>query len=179
MFYIALADGFEEIEALAFVDIIRRANINISTASLNENSISIGAHGIPVLCDINIKDINYDEIDAFILPGGMPGTLNLDKSSEVNDILDFCKNNNKYIGAICAAPLVLGRRGFLKERNATCFPGFEDELIGAYLSEKKVVSDDKIITAKGAGCAHDFAFEFVKIFKGNETAVEIRKSMQY
>lgn len=179
MFYIVLADGFEEIEALAFVDIIRRGDIEIKTASLNDDNISTGAHGISVVCDINIEDIVYDSIDAFILPGGMPGTINLDNSLMVDDILSFCFKNDKYIGAICAAPLVLGRRNLLKGKKATCFPGFEDELKGAFVADEKVISDGKIITAKGAGCAHEFAFEFIKKFKSKETADKIKSSMQY
>ena len=179
MVYIALANGFEEIEGLAFYDILKRAEIDCHLVSINEDNYTEGSHGIKVCTKLNIKDVDLNNITAFVLPGGMPGTINLKNSKEVIDIIRYCYDNDKYIGAICAAPSVLGYLGILKDKKATCFPGFEDELTGATVTGNKVVRDGKIITAKGAGCAHDFAFEFVKILKNNTSAEEIKKSMQY
>lgn len=179
MIYIALADGFEEIEALAFFDILKRAEINCELVSINENNTVIGTHDIKVCTKLNINDVKKEDISGFVLPGGMPGTINLRNSEKVLCILDYCYKNDKYIGAICAAPSVLGYMGLLNGKKATCFPGFEDQLTGADIVDEKVVADGKIITAKGAGCAHDFAFEFVKILKTPLLAEEIKKSMQY
>jgi len=179
MIYIALADGFEEIEALAFFDILKRAEIDSELVSINNDNTVTGAHGIRVCTEMNIDDIDPENITGFVLPGGMPGTINLKKSQKVLSILKECYDKNKYIGAICAAPSILGYLGILNGRKATCFPGFEDQLNGAVLVNEKVVKDGKIITAKGAGCAHDFAFEFVKIFKSPLVAEQIKNSMQY
>lgn len=179
MIYIALANGFEEIEALAFCDILRRAEIHCKLVSIHEDNCVCGAHGIKVSADINIDDVNTDNLIGFVLPGGMPGTLNLKKSEKVLNILKECVVKDKYIGAICAAPSVLGYIGILNGKKATCFPGFENELTGAVLSCDKVVKDGKIITAKGAGCAHDFAFEFVKALKSQSLSDQIKTSMQY
>lgn len=179
MLYIALADGFEEIEALAFYDIIKRADIDCELISVNKDNLVSGAHGIKVCTQLNINDISKENVTAFVLPGGMPGTTNLKKCEKVTDILKYCYDNKLLIGAICAAPSVLGALGMLNNRKATCFPGFEKELIGSEITGEKVVKDDFIITAKGAGCAHDFAFEFVKHLKGCEVAESIRSSMQY
>ena len=179
MVYVVLADGFEEIEALAFFDIIKRADIDSQLVSINASKCVTGAHGIKVCTDLHINDVNKEKITAFVLPGGMPGTVNLRKSPEVCDILKYCYEKNILIGAICAAPSVLGELGMLKGKKATCFPGFEDKLEGAEFTSEKVVKDGNIITAKGAGCAHDFAFEFVKVIKDTSLAENIKKSMQY
>lgn len=179
MVYVALADGFEEIEALAFFDIIKRADIDSQLVSINDSKCVTGAHGIKICTDLHINDINREDITAFVLPGGMPGTLNLRKSDEVCDILKFCYEKELLIGAICAAPSVLGELGMLKGKRATCFPGFEEKLAGAEFTGEKVVKDGNIVTAKGAGCAHDFAFEFVKILKDEALAKNIKESMQY
>lgn len=179
MVYVLLADGFEEIEALAFVDILRRAEIDVMITSIYENKIVKGSHGITVTADIVITDIDKDDIEAIVLPGGMPGTLNLQKSIQVTELIEWADNNNKYLGAICAAPMVFGEMGILNGRKATCFPGFEKHLIGSTLKNEKVVKDENVITAKGAGAASDFAHCFVMTLKDKETADRIIKSMQY
>ena len=179
MVYITLANGFEEIEALAFYDILKRADIECSLVSINADNFVVGAHDIRVCTPLNIKDVDNDNITAFVLPGGMPGTTNLKNNTDVTDILKHCYKNKILIGAICAAPSILGYLGFLEGKKATCFPGFEKELTGANISDEKVVKDGFIITAKGAGCAHDFAFEFVKTLKNGRLADDIRKAMQY
>lgn len=178
MVYIFLANGFEEIEALTTVDLLRRAKIDVQTVGIGSKEI-IGTHQITVLADIEDKDIIIDEnIDAIILPGGMPGTLNLEKSSVVKSCIAYCNNNNKYIAAICAAPSILGHNNILKNKNAICFPGFEDELFGANIVDDYVCVDGNIITAKGAGVAIDFSLKIIELILNKETSNKIRASIQ-
>ena len=174
-----LAEGFEEIEALAFVDILRRAKIDVVTVSISDNPVVCGAHKISVVSDMCISELSTDNLDGVVLPGGIPGTFNLINSELIVNILNYAYESNKYIGAICAAPLVLGRLGFLKGKNATCYPGFENELTEAKYTGEKVVTDGMIITSKGAGTAQNFAHAFVSVLKGKDVADEIISAMQY
>ncbi|MBQ3136184.1 MAG: DJ-1/PfpI family protein [Clostridia bacterium] len=178
MIYCFLAEGFEEVEALAAVDMIRRADLELKIVGVNNKTIC-GAHKIKVECDCVSDEITLDSnLNAIILPGGMPGTLNLEKSNIVQNAIDFAYKNGKLICAICAAPSILGHKGLLDGKNAIAYPGFENELIGAVISEKHVVRDGNIITAKGAGVAVDFGLEIVSYILGTEKAEEIRKSIQ-
>lgn len=176
MIYMFLAPGFEEIEAIATLDILRRAEINVKTVGINAEYIT-GAHGITIKADTT--NFCEEDIDAIILPGGMPGTLNLNESDIVNSAIDICLKKNSYIFAICAAPSILGERGLLKGKNAVCYPGFEDQLHGANILSESVCQDGKIITAKGPGAAIDFAFKIVEIFKSKGVASNIKSSMYY
>ena len=177
MVYVFLADGFEEIEALAVVDILRRAKIETKTVGVGALDI-IGAHGISVKADMLIEDVNENELTAVVLPGGMPGTANLKKCEKLTEILMLAANNNKYIAAICAAPSVLGALGLLKNKTATCYPGFENELYGANYMDTPVCADGKIVTAFGPGAAVDFALELVKNIKDQKTADKIYSDMK-
>lgn len=178
MVYCFLATGFEEIEALATVDILRRAGIEVLTVGVGEDVV-IGAHEIPVLADIREGGVKLNSsLDAVILPGGMPGTLNLKGSAEVQKAIDFALKNDKYLCAICAAPLILGQKEILKGKKATCYPGFEADLIGAEVTGGFVEADGKIITAKGAGVAIDFALKIVEKLKSKEEADKINASIQ-
>jgi len=179
MVYVLLANGFEEIEALAFTDILRRAEIDVRTVSITSDKQVSGSHGITVLSDITISQVNISDLTAVVLPGGMPGTLNLKGSTQVTELLEYAHSNNKYIGAICAAPMVIGEMGILKHKKATCYPGFEKHLIGADVVNEKVVIDGKVITSKGAGTVADFAHGFVTELKDKKTADNIISSMQY
>lgn len=172
-----LADGFEEIEALTTVDILRRAGIHVDTVGIGGNMIA-GAHGIVVQTDLTDAQWCGDDLEAVILPGGMPGTKNLDVSSVVKKALAYAQEHDALLCAICAAPSVLGHMGYLMHKKATCFPGFEQELEGAYFQHKSVVVDGHIITANGAGAALDFAFEIVSRLASPEQAAAIRASMQ-
>ncbi|MBE5039918.1 DJ-1 family glyoxalase III [Ructibacterium gallinarum] len=165
MLYLLLADGFEETEAIAPLDVIRRAGMEIKTVGVTGEVVT-GSHGIAVHADLQIDDIFGKDMDGVILPGGMPGTLHLQKSLKVAAILQRCYKRERMIAAICAAPMVLGGMGLLKGRQATCFPGFEEKLEGAILSEKFVVRDGQFITAKGAGAALAFGAEIVNYFAG-------------
>lgn len=178
MVYCFLANGFEEIEALATVDILRRADIDVLTVGVGEDVI-IGSHQIPVLADIREAGVKLDEnLEAVILPGGMPGTINLENSEAVQKALDFALEKDCLICAICAAPLVLGHKGILEGKKATCYPGFEKDLIGADATGSFVETDGKVITAKGAGIAIDFALKIVEALKDKETADKINASIQ-
>ena len=178
MVYVFLADGFEEIEALTPVDILRRAGIEVKTVGVGAKVIT-GSHGIPVTCDITENEAELKNTDAVILPGGMPGTLNLEKSQTVCAFIDYAYKNSKLIGAICAAPSILGKKGILKGKNATCFDGFEKQLEGAKIISAPAVRDGMIVTSCGAGAASDFAFLLLEVLKDNKTAQALRSGMKY
>ena len=178
MFYCFLADGFEETEALAPVDILRRAGIPVATVGVGSDMIR-GSHNICVKADMTVDDFEINEdISGVILPGGMPGVRNLDACDEVREAVSYCVSRDLFVCAICAAPSILGRMGVLKDKRATCFPGFEDELLGADVCADKVVTDGRIITAKGAGCALEFGFEIVAQADSRLKAEQVAASMQ-
>ncbi len=179
MIYVFLADGFEEIEALAPVDFLLRAGVEVKTVGVS-GKLCRGAHGINVEADILPHDVVLDRnLQGIILPGGMPGAENLNNSELVKMAIHYCADKGKIIGAICAAPFILGRKGLLKGRNATCFPGFEDELIGANLVEAGVVTDGTIVTARGAGVAWEFGAAICSIITGEEKALQILRGIQW
>lgn len=177
MIYVFLAEGFEEIEALATVDILRRAQMEVKTVSITEKREVTGSHGITVIADTT--EVMLADMEAVVLPGGMPGTLNLKASDSVQSAIKYAFNNNKLMCAICAAPLVFGNAGFLKGKKTACYPGFETELIGADVVYDPVVTDGNIITSRGAGTAHLFAFEILKYFGKEKEAAELYKGMIY
>lgn len=175
--YIFLADGFEEIEAITPIDVLRRAEINVTTVSISDNLQVKGAHDITVLTDATFNNCDFSDADLLVLPGGMPGTLNLDKHEQLKQLLVNFSNQNKLIGAICAAPLVLGGQGLLKDKNATCYPGFENKLIGAKTSDSPLEIADHIVTAKGVGAAMKFALQLVSMLKDEKLAKELASKM--
>ncbi|MDD6276835.1 MAG: DJ-1/PfpI family protein [Clostridia bacterium] len=178
MIYVFLATGFEEIEALATVDFLRRADLEVYTVGIGGKLI-IGAHNIPVFSDLDEREIKLDnQLEAVVLPGGMPGTLNLEKSDTVQNAIDFCVENGKKICAICAAPSILGHKGLLDGKKACCFPGFEQELAGAQVSDEYTCTDGNIITAKGAGSAISFGYEITKQLLSEAKAEKIKTSLQ-
>ncbi len=177
MVYLFLADGFEEVEALTPLDMLRRAQVPVTTVGIGGEYIG-GAHDIVVKADISAAEIDFNNLTAVILPGGMPGTLNLEKSDDVQCAIAYAMENDLTVAAICAAPSILGHSGYLKGRKATCFPGFENDLLDAELSDEPLVWDGNILTAKGAGVALDFAFELVKHLVSDEKSAEIRGAIQ-
>ena len=177
MVHIFLANGFEEVEALAPLDILRRAEIDVKTVAVGSRKI-VGSHGIEIVTDIHESEVTTDDMECVILPGGMPGTLNLEKSPIVTQSIRYCSENNLPICAICAAPSILGHMNLLKDKKAICFPGFEKELYGAVLSEDHVCVDGNIITAKGAGVALEFGLEITAMLKDREESDKIRKAIQ-
>ncbi|WP_066629345.1 DJ-1 family glyoxalase III [Labilibacter marinus] len=175
--YIFLANGFEEIEAITPIDVLRRAEINVTTVSITDSLEVKGAHNIKVLADAIYNNCDFSDADLLILPGGMPGTLNLDKHDDLKELLLNFSNQNKLIGAICAAPLVLGGQGILKDKNVTCYPGFEDKLIGAKTTDAPIEVANNIITAKGVGAAMKFALQLVSMLKDEELAIKLADKM--
>ena len=174
MVYLLLADGFEETEALLPLDILRRGGVEVRTVGITGKTVT-GSHGIPVVADLLPADIT-SPADMVILPGGIPGATNLDASDEVDKLLSATVRDGKRLAAICAAPLVLGRRGLLNGRRAVCFPGFEKELKGATLVSERVVTDGNITTAVGMGAAAEFGFALLTLLKGRATAERIYNS---
>ena len=179
MIYMFLANGFEEVEALAPLDLLRRAGCDVTTVGVGGGDTVVGAHGIAVGVDIPDTMFRDSKPEMIILPGGMPGTRHLDESRTVDAALRTAINTGAYIGAICAAPMVLGKRGYLKGKAAVCFPGFEEYLEGAILQPKgvTVAVDGKIITAVGMGVAIDFGLELVEALKGKEVASNLRTAI--
>ena len=176
MIYLFLANGFEEIEALCPLDLLRRAGLKVTTVGVGGTRI-VGAHGIAVEADIADGDYADDAPEAVILPGGMPGAKNLDESRTVDVAIFAAAHRGALIGAICAAPFLLGRRGLLAGKEAICFPGFEPELKGAVISKKRVVRDGNIVTAAGMGVALDFGLALVAALKGEESAAALRRAV--
>ncbi|MBR3680919.1 MAG: DJ-1/PfpI family protein [Clostridia bacterium] len=164
MVIVLLAEGFEELEALSPVDILRRENIEVKTVGIGGREIT-GAHGIRVICDLLPSEVERSRLEAVIFPGGMPGSLNLDASPYADEFIEAVSENGGRLAAICAAPLVLGRRGLLKGRRATCFPGFEGELIGASCTGEPVVTDGNITTARDFRAAVAFGDELARLLK--------------
>ena len=178
MIYLFLAEGFEEIEALTPLDILRRAGKDVRTVGVGGSTIR-GSHGIPVVCDTTIDAVSLaDAPEAVILPGGMPGTNNLECDDTVRGFVRAAFEDGKPVCAICAAPSILGHMGLLEGRRATCFPGFEQALLGAHVTGESVCRDGNILTAKGAGVAADFGFAITEALCGAETAQKLRSSMQ-
>lgn len=177
MVYLFLADGFEIIEALAPVDMLRRAKLEVKTVGVTGKTVASSC-GVEVNADITIDEFEYNNVDAIILPGGMPGTLNLENNNIVQSAVDKAMGDNVLVCAICAAPSILGHKGYLNAKNAIAFPGFENALEGAVISNDYVVADGNIITAKGAGVATEFALKIVEKLTDKETADNIKDTIQ-
>ena len=172
MIYMFLGEGFEEVEALAPLDLIRRAGLEIKTVGVG-SKVVVGSHGIPVTVDITADEFSDNAPDMVILPGGMPGTKNLDANKTVHKAIADAVKNDAYVCAICAAPMILGKLGLVRGKNAVCYPGFEEYLDGATIPDKKVVRDGKIITAKGMGAAIEFGLAIVSALKDEKTAEDL------
>ncbi len=178
MILVFLANGFEETEAIAPIDILRRNGKDVVTVGIGEEVIT-GSHGLTVVPDVTEIDVTMsDEIEMIVLPGGMPGTLNLEKNRTVQDAVDYCSEKGRYIAAICAAPSILGRKGLLKGRKATCFPGFEEFLEGAEFTGGPVECDGNFITARGAGVAIEFGLKLVEVLSGKPASDNLKEAMR-
>ena len=175
--FVFLADGFEEIEALTPVDILRRAGLSVKTVSVMGEQVVAGAHGVPVMADVMFDEVNAEDAEMILLPGGLPGATNLDAHQGLSQmILDFAKEE-KPLAAICAAPLVFGNRGLLEGKKATCYPGFETYLKGAQYTAALVEKDGNLITGKGPGAAMEFAFAIVEKYCGMDKVNELKQGM--
>ncbi|WP_026510624.1 MULTISPECIES: DJ-1 family glyoxalase III [unclassified Butyrivibrio] len=176
---IFLADGFEEIEALTVVDLCRRAGLTIDMVSVMKDVFVKGSHGIEVKADKLIGDVKFDEMDMLVLPGGMPGTTNLEKTDKLMEQIRAFDDAKKYISAICAAPGIFGRAGLLNGKKACVFPGLEGELKGADVQMTETTVDGHILTSRGMGTALAFGLAIVERFCGKETADELGKKVVY
>ncbi len=177
MVYVMLADGFEEVEAIEPIDILRRGGVEVQTVGVKGKTVT-GAHGIPIIADIEIREVDMESMDLLMLPGGAGHEI-LDASNAVHALISYAVTHGIYISAICAAPSILGKKLILEGKRATCFPGYEKYLYGADIIGEKAVVDGKIITGKGAGAAADFGFAMLEILKDKETADKIKEIMQY
>ncbi len=179
--FVFLAAGFEEIEAIGIIDTLRRAEIETIVVLIPEEEDECwveGAHGISVFGDIDFYEADFSDGDMLILPGGMPGTNNLNAHEGLKELIQEYDNQNKYVAAICAAPLILGKMGLLKGKKAVCYPGYEDQLIGAEIAEnERVVVSGNIITSKGPGTAIEFALQLVEILVDKTTAKKLKVGM--
>ena len=177
MVYLFLANGFEEVEALAPLDILRRSGVEVTTVAVGGGDSAQGSHGITVAADLPEAMFRDAAPEAVILPGGMPGTTNLGKSRVVAAALKAADRSGGILAAICAAPSVLGQQGYLRGKRAVCYPGFEKELAGATISKKRVVRDEKVITAAGMGVAMRFGLEILSALRGKEVAEQVEKAI--
>lgn len=181
MIYLFLANGFEETEAIAPVDVMRRAGVDVKTVAVDSSSEFVtGSHGITIKADMTLSDVKMDkDMQGVVLPGGMPGTKNLEASKEVLEAVQFCFDNDRLVAAICAAPSILGHMGLLKAKKATCFPGFEKELNCAVFTGGSVTIDGNVITADGAGNAIKFGEAVTGWLVGGSAARRVTEAMQY
>ncbi|MGL4519841.1 MAG: DJ-1 family glyoxalase III [Phocaeicola sp.] len=175
--YLFLAEGFEEIEAISPIDILRRAGVEVKTVSIGATKAVCGANGITVTADCLFEEMGADAADMLVLPGGMPGATNLDAHVGLGELILNYNEAGKPLAAICAAPLVLGKRGLLKGKKATCYPGFENFLEGATYTAALVEKDGTIITGKGPGAAFAFAFAIVEELCGPEMVAQLKAGM--
>lgn len=176
--YVFFADGFEEIEAAGTVDILRRAGLDVVSVSVKETREVTGAHGVTVVADAVISDVDLAEAEWLVLPGGMPGAQNLRDCASLAAMLEAQSAKGGRIAAICASPaVVLGQLGLLKGKNATCYPGFEGQCEGAQMKDERCVIDGNIVTANGPSSVTNLAFAIISISKGRETATKVMNDM--
>ncbi len=179
MIYVFLATGFEDIEAIAPVDIMRRAGLEVQTVSVTGDRVVTTAHGVGIVADILLQDADFSQAEMIVLPGGLPGSTNLDACRPLTEAIVRHREKGGAIAAICAAPLVFGHLGLLKGHRATCYPGVEPELKGATCTSAIVEQDAGIITGKGPGAAFEFGYTIVDFFLGKGASQPLRQGMIY
>ena len=177
--YVFFADGFEEMEAFAAVDILRRAEVKVSMISVTPDEIVKGAHGVSVLCDQNIANADFYDAEMLVLPGGLPGAQTLNDCEDLQRLLKKQVEDNKNVAAICAAPMVLGNLGLLKGKKATCYPGFDKYLEGAEYTGAMVQVADNFILGKGPAAASAFGFAILEKFAGAEKEKKKKNGMLF
>ncbi len=178
--YACMAEGLEEVECLAAVDVMRRAGLDVTLASMSDRRMVTGSHHFTITADEMFDEEKALEADMIFLPGGMPGTTNLKEHEGLRRVLcAFAATEGKRLAAICAAPTVLGVNGLLEGVRATCYPGCEGELTGAILTDAQVVTDGRFTTGRGLGAALDLGLEVVRIYLGEETSTALRRKIQY
>ncbi len=178
MIYLFLADGFEETEGVVPFDILKRAGVDVKTVGVGSNLIT-GDNGLKINTDLTDAQISFENLKGIVLPGGMPGTTNLENNENVKKCIDFCAEKHLMIGAICAAPSILGKKGLLSGKESCCYPGFEKYLTGAKISNESVTVCDNIITANGPGSAMKFGFKLVEYLRSQNAVKILKKGMMY
>lgn len=173
------AEGFEEIEALTVVDLCRRAGIDTQMVSVTGQQSVTGSHKIAVAMDAGFENVDFSQLDMIVLPGGMPGTKNLEAHDGLMAQVDAFYKAGKGVAAICAAPSILGHRGILEGRKACSYPGFEKELEGANVVYDNVAVSDHVITSRGMGCAIDFSLAIIEALSGKEAAEKLAEAIIY
>ncbi len=173
------AQGYEEVEALTVVDICRRAGIEVVMVSIDGADIVESSHGVSVRMDAGLDEIDFDSLDMLVLPGGMPGTANLEACAKLMEELDRFYKEGKWVAAICAAPRIFGHRGYLKGRRATSFPDMEKDLEGAIVTRGAAEIDGNVITGRGMGCAIPFGLKIVETLLSAEAAQKTAESIVY
>lgn len=179
MVYVHLAEGFEEVEALTIVDVLRRAGVDVKTVSMTGEISVMGTHGICVKADIVYEDVDYEQCEMIVLPGGMPGAANLEAHEGLARHIKCFAENGKKLAAICAAPMVLATHGVLAGKRATIYPGMEDRLQGAVACDEGVITDGNVITGKGPAYAMAFALALAADLRGTAVADEVAKGLLY
>jgi 4-methyl-5(b-hydroxyethyl)-thiazole monophosphate biosynthesis len=177
--YAFLADGLEEVECLATVDILRRSGVETTLVSVTGKKEVKGSHNITIVADELFENVSTSEADVLFLPGGMPGTVNLKNHEGLRAAIKKANKDGRRIAAICAAPSILGEMELLKGKTATCYPGFEDSLKGASHTRQGVVTDGNITTSRGLGYALDLGLELVRLLEGHQRSEEVKESIQY
>lgn len=173
------APGYEEIEALTVVDILRRASVDVDMVSITDEKKVTGSHNITVEMDKLFNEADFENADVLVLPGGMPGTKNLEAFEPLMDKVDDFYNKGKYVAAICAAPSIFGHRGILKGKKACSYPSFESHLEGADVTDAPAVADTNVITGRGMGTAISFALTILEALEGREKAAAIKESIVF
>lgn len=179
MIYAFLADGFEDVEALAPIDILRRAGLEVQMVSINADTVVTSAHGVKMIADTTIDQIDFSVADLLFLPGGLPGSTNLDACETLRQGILQHYQAGKLLAAICAAPLVFGHLGILAGVKATCYPGVESELKGADYTAALVQCDGQFITGKGPGAAMEFGYTILEVLGHEQAAAQLREGMMY
>ena len=177
--YAFLAEGLEEVECLAVVDVLRRSGVEVTMVSVSGRKEVTGAHGIRLMADALFEEADPDQADVLFLPGGMPGTNNLREHQGLREAIERANKQGRRVAAICAAPSVLGAMGLLKGRTATCYPGFEEQLTGVSYTSQGVVTDGNITTGRGLGYALDLGLELIRLLQGPQQAQKIAAAIQY
>lgn len=179
MVYVHLAEGFEEIEALTIVDVLRRADIDVKTVSVSGGRMVKGTHGVNVEADMVYDDVDYEKCEMIVLPGGLPGATNLQEHEGLSRHIKCFAENGKKIAAICAAPMILGKYGVIDGKKATIYPGMESELTGAQSVDENVVIDGDIITGMGPALAMEFALALVESLKGSKVREDVAAGLLF
>jgi DJ-1 family protein len=175
--FVFLAEGFEEIEAITIIDVLRRGDVKVTTVSVTKNNVVTGVHGVPVTADVLFEDVDFSNGEMLILPGGGPGSQHLNEHAALKQLIADYYEAGRKVAAICAAPIVFGGLGILNGKKATCYPGCEAQLTGAVITGEPVVKDGNVITGKGPGLAAAFSLEVLAELKGASAADQIAKDL--